>query len=464
MNFDEIHIAECVNPNAVPLPDTCGDIPDPLSCSNPLYAATHPGECLTAPRLIVKPDYAIREVGKTIEYRAFLWLDGEEVELTEGVTWNTSNIFAAVIGSSGHATAMGVGIVTVSAAYGYLYGYAQLEVIAAGECSVDGNGYVLLIDNSESSVVPFSGTYPSRLAFAKEQAKRFLDNVDFSKDTATIASFNASGAIVLSETSDVVAAKAAVDSIAQTLNTTDIQSGLESAYGALVTGRRVIILFSDGENKEGNNPVDYAISIRNASNFIMVVGLRAYGTGFKLLNRIANGGFFLNALPSNEDSISTWLAGLQSYICSGSCGPSGDVIVGTGSLNYTAFEKWTVTDGRVDLIGKNTGGPELFDVWPGNELYVDMCGSDGLGTMQTKDGLITLAAGAHSIEIVLAGNGREDRTPDVMEVSIYDGSDTLIHTEDITFTDYLTPFTAYTIDFTVGVGNVGPGAYIKVRQ
>lgn len=470
MRFDTIITAPCVNPNAVPVSatDPCGvgaggdGVTNvPIVCADPAYAAAHPGECLVAPRLIVKPQYAIREVGKSVLYKAFLWVNGTETEVT--ATWQVSNPSVAVIGtSSGNATGLLAGIVTVSATYGILNGFAQLEVIAAEGCALEGNTFVLLIDNSESSSQPFSGTYSTRLAFAKEAARNFLATIDFTKDKAAVLSFNSAGDTIAEEGATLATLQAAVDAIAQTILSTDIQQGLEAAYNLTVTGRRVIVLFSDGEHETGEDPVDYAESIRSVACIIFGIGLRASGYGFQRMNRIANGGFFLNALPTNQGDIAGYLAGLKSYICSGNCAPAGDAFVGVGQLNFTNFISWDVIAGHVDLIGKNTGGTEFYDFELGNGLYVDGCGSTAsapapgdLGTIRTKNVISIIGGNEHTVTIKIAGNKREDRTPDVTRVIVYDQTGTQIATQDFSVTDWQQAFTTYTLTFTPDGGVTG---------
>lgn len=469
MTFDTIIIAPCANPNSpAAQPATCGgdnggDGGEDSRCTDPVFAAANPGICLSAPRLIVKPDYAIREVGKTIEYRAYLWANGEETEVTDSVTWDTSNNFFAAIGGDGHATALATGIVTVSATYGLLNGYAQLEIIAEGACATAGNTYVIVIDNSKSSSGPFSSMYSSRREFAKEQARRFLDNVDFNKDHAAIIAFNGSPTVMSEESEDVVVLKTAVTAIAATENTTNLKDALVAAAEMVVTGRRVIILFSDGENKEGDNPVDYALTLRSAATFIIGVGLRANDVGFRTMNRIANGGFFLNAIPANQANIQTYLSGLQSYLCSGNCVPDGDGFFGVGELNFDRFTLWDVIAGHVDLIGKNDGGPEEYDLDPGHGLYLDGCGSvvnangdPDLGTIRTKD-LIPVTVGHQLVlKVAIAGNKRQNRTPDITTISLINQAGVTVASLVCSVTEWEQSLdTDYTLNYTVGGGVTG---------
>lgn len=482
MKFDTIIIVACANPSAPAAhAGTCGgtgnngggddDGIDNPNCADPVYAAANPGICLSAPRLIVKPDYAMREAGDAVQYKAFLWRNGNETELTEGVVWRTSNAGVSLIGAaSGNAIALAPGIVTISATWGILSAHAQLEVIAVGECANQGHTYVILIDDSQSSSAAFSSLVSSRLAFAKETARNFIDSLDLTKDKVVVMSFNSGSTVVLAESADATVIKAAIDGIAQTSGTTNIQAGLQGAYEVTATGRRVIILFTDGENKTGVDPVTYANSIRGTNALIEVIGLRASGVNFRRLEAIADGGFFINALPSNQADAGTWLEGFKSYLCSGNCAPPGNVTVGVGRLNFNAFTNWNVAGGHVDLIGKNEGGHAVFDLLPGNGLYVDLAGSTtgsgpDLGTLTTKSRFIWASGQTYTVQLRLAGNQREERTPDVVSLTIFDKNDLVIKTVDFTITDFAANFATFSTTFTPTVGQAGGlGGYIQVRQ
>jgi hypothetical protein len=74
---------------------------------------------------------------------------------------------------------------------------------------------------------------------------------------------------------------------------------------------------------------------------------------------------------------------------------------GKGVFDWTSFANWNVLAGCVDLHGNG-----LFDVQPGNGLYVDLDGSCASGgTFETKQAF-TLAPGNYILEFYLAGNNR----------------------------------------------------------
>jgi hypothetical protein len=74
---------------------------------------------------------------------------------------------------------------------------------------------------------------------------------------------------------------------------------------------------------------------------------------------------------------------------------------GVGIFNWTSFANWNVLGGCVDLHGNG-----LFDVQPGNGLYVDLDGSCAAGgSIETKQSF-TLAPGNYIFEFFLSGNQR----------------------------------------------------------
>jgi hypothetical protein len=84
---------------------------------------------------------------------------------------------------------------------------------------------------------------------------------------------------------------------------------------------------------------------------------------------------------------------------------------GTGIFNWTSFANWNVLAGCVDLHGNG-----LFDVQPGNGLYVDLDGSCATGgTIETKSAF-TLQSGTYVLEFWIAGNNRIN-TADTVNVS-----------------------------------------------
>jgi hypothetical protein len=74
---------------------------------------------------------------------------------------------------------------------------------------------------------------------------------------------------------------------------------------------------------------------------------------------------------------------------------------GVSAPNYNRFANWTVTSGYVDIIGNG-----IWDLQPGNGLYVDLDGSaSAAGTLQLRSPL-NLPAGNYLLSFKLAGHLR----------------------------------------------------------
>jgi len=82
-------------------------------------------------------------------------------------------------------------------------------------------------------------------------------------------------------------------------------------------------------------------------------------------------------------------------------------------LNFAGFTNWDITNGTVDLVG-----PGLFDILPGNGLYVDLDGSSqNAGRMESKT-TFSLLPGAYELQFDLAGNQNRAFGPDTVVVSL----------------------------------------------
>jgi len=112
---------------------------------------------------------------------------------------------------------------------------------------------------------------------------------------------------------------------------------------------------------------------------------------------------------------------------------------GVGVLNFSAFSKWTVSDGTVDLIGQGTP----YDFYPGNGLYVDLDGSTYNAGKMTSTSL-SLAPGDYELKFLLGGNAR-GAADDTVVVSVAVG---LLVNNSFTLASNF-PLSSFTLPFTV---------------
>jgi hypothetical protein len=419
------------------------------------------GTVAPAYELILKPTYVIRAIGEPAQFRAFLknTETGEETEITQGLTYRTSNTAIALIGpANGRAFGGAEGITDVSVEWNDMMAFAQMEV--TDDCANVKVGMILLVDNSQSMDMAFTTApvpegelaYPTRLALAKAFADQFVSEVNETKDYAGLIAFNQGGVTLSDLTQDMDALADAVATIAPSSDATNMGDGLSDAIAILdaaqLTGtidKKVIVLFSDGENKIGDDPIPMAQAFRDAGGIIVVVGVRASEIGFPVLKDITTEGMFINALPSNTTDAKSWLGGLKGYFCAGNCTPQGNETVSKGQLNYTGFANWDVVQGEVDLLG-GTYPYEVFNFLPGNGLYVDMAGSGPsfYGKMRSKTEFPLVAGRSYKLSFKLAGNQRFP-IPYQTRVRVENPEDSIDETIEIA--DYAQDFTDYSYTF-----------------
>lgn len=413
----------CVDPIfALAHPDICsvGPVTPPDDrCADSAFYDANPVICAGYPRLVIKPEYSITEAGKTVQYKTYVRTNGEETEVTAGLKYSANPAIAWISALDGLATAVANGITSVSVTWQNLTAYAQLEVVQS--CSSLINVFALLIDHSASMSQQFSSSYASKLAFAKAMADGFIDSVNFSKDNVAVLAFGNAGMVVEPVTSDATEAKAAVNGIVSTSEKTNIDDALAAAITVLdgTNGTHIIVLFSDGENT-GPDPLPRAKAFKESGGVILVVAERCWGVNFDLLYKISTAGFFLSAYEETQGTVQSTLQNLKSYICSGDCSPPEGTKF-TAQLNYGAFINWDVKDtgdpGTINDPGSDVHawpdlcGLGLYDVWPGNGLYVDMSGSfaQTLPAKLTSKVDFDLVAGhTYTFKIKIAGNNRLD--------------------------------------------------------
>lgn len=393
-------------------PGDPGD-PDPR-CLDPVFAAANPLICGTTTRLVIKPGIATICESKSVQFKAFLASDTEEVALTTGVKFSSSNENILVIGIlSGNATGIGAGTVTVSVEWQGLIAFAQVQISAGENCCDTMNvGMLLLIDNSKSMSDPMQ-TFGTKLNFAKEAAKAYAGDLITTKDKMAVMSFGNGEVLLQDFTNNITSLQSSISNIPSSVTTTDIEDALRDAITKInaTTGlsMRVIVIISDGEHKGSNNPLLVSQPFLDSGGVIVAMGVRAHSSGYELMSRMASGGMFINSIATNSPIAIELLRGTKGYYCAGNCQEPGNEYVAKGELNYDRFSKWDVDSsvGPVDLIGNG-----FYDFLPGNGLYVDLVGSGPpwLGKMVTKRTFDLISGNEYRLTFKLAGNHRTQNT------------------------------------------------------
>lgn len=447
MNFPNFIKDPCIS-TAPPPPD--------VRCSDPAFALAHPDICSTSPVLIIAPGTVLGCSLGSVQFQAYLSQNGKQTLLISGVVWSSSDNNTAVIGAiSGNATGITAGSATITAVYGDLQATATLEVMGTGCCTERSVATVLIVDISKSMGLVFGTGYPTRLDYAKSAAARYASETNTDKDTIGLVTFDSTADLDIPLTSDKASVQTAIGTLSPGVNLTGIGLALQAAKDALDASsadQKVMVLFSDGEDKDtvvSDDPLPIASAFKNSGGVIIVVGVRAHDSGFNLLNALATGGFFLNAYPATAQTAKDNLSGLKGYTCAGNCVPEGDAFVSKPALDYQSFTHWDVTAGKVDLFG-----PDLFDLLPGNGLYVNLGHNlaNNAGQITSKTAYTFLAGRQYRLSFYLAGNQVADLTGYSVKAEIGNG---LILNQVISMTDFEQPFTKYSFVFTVQADTTG---------
>lgn len=449
MKFGQINTAECVN--TVPPPDA--------RCSDPSFAEANPDICGVQSLLKIKPGVGMAcELG-SIQFKAFISTNGREEDVTADTIWSSSNMNVAVIGAhSGNATGLTPGDVTITATYGEKIAHASLSVLVTegGSCCRSQHvAMMLLVDTSKSMSLAFGAGYASRLVYAKAAATRFISEVNDQKDFVGLETFNDATVTTLSTPSnDIAAVGALVPPIQQTQQLTSFYNALNAAITTLDASgadREVIVLISDGEDTtaaytDATNPILLLSDFKNRGGIVICLGIRASGDGFTFLNALSTGGFFINAYPAVADTALDFFSGLKGYICAGNCTPSGDIMVPSGSFDFSGFTNWTVTEGSVDLLGEG-----FIDPVPGHGLYVNLSGSSAphRGLMTTTNSFPIISGHIYRVRIQLSSNQWTQGDDWPVFLKVYSAGGTILE-QTVLVPGFGLGFNDYNFSFTAG--------------
>jgi len=185
---------------------------------------------------------------------------------------------------------------------------------------------MLIVDRSGSMTDKEPGDKYSKIHYAKEAAKAFVDQLNMSKDRVGLASFSTDATLDMPLTSNSAQVKSKIDALVAS-GYTRMGGGIEKSNGEFNSSGRsdallAMILLSDGKaniDSKGNyNETaarEYAINEADeAKNTLGVVsytiGLGANTTNFdpELLKKIASSEFLYYYAPSAEDLMDIYMA------------------------------------------------------------------------------------------------------------------------------------------------------------
>lgn len=449
MNFDRSKNADCIIPTIPPLDPRCDDSE---------FALANPGVCPNVGAIIIKPSVLILCVNDSIQFQAYEYKNGVETLLTpDEVSFSSSDEAVFSIGArSGSGTCLSAGVVQISALHtDGRTASAALTANAEDECcDAEVIAASIVVDKSRSMTLGFGGGYTTRLNFAKAVATGFVDGMGVGTSasiTASLSTLAETPEQVVAQTATKSTLKSAITTIAQTDKKTDLLDVFTTLTDTLLledATRRVLFLISDGEHTIDSNRqavIDAATLFKSGGGIVMVVGLRASGSGYDLLQRIATGGYFINASATTATSSIAQVHYLMSLICAGICIPEGDTYEPAPALDYSAFLNFEVVSGQVNLLG-----PGLLDYLPGNGLYVEMA-SGSLGLIRTTAPISIVAGQTYRINFSVAGNQREYIAGQGVKIFVREvdaGTTDLNIFEQVVYPEWNDDFQAYGLSFT----------------
>lgn len=364
-------------------PLTCG--PTDVRCNDPEFAAANPDKCggtLATTTLLLKPSIASAIIGNTVTFTTYMVSNGVETPLALGLTYSSSSSgIASINATTGVATGIGAGVVTINVEWHGMTAHSQLSVVAT--CSDITTDYVVVIDNSKSMSSVFGGSYNTKLAFAKAAAKAFVNVLDPVTNRVAVVDFNDSASTRLNFSNSIATVKSYIDSVAQSAGDTYMYGGLRSA-NTLLNGssatRRVMLYVSDGENRPdpesaGDNPLSLAQAFTGAGNLLIVLGVRANGYGFTLLNGMASPGYFLNSVATYAATTLIDLVGFNGNLCAA-----------TGGYTSTSPSEQAPDPNPLSEVESNTFNPEGYSY---TASYTAQCPGSDVGSPVTMSATST---------------------------------------------------------------------------
>jgi tartrate-resistant acid phosphatase type 5 len=434
--------------------------------------------------LEIVPDNAGVEVGFQWGFECFAYYEDGSVEnVTLRCLWTVSDETIATISpTSGVATGVSPGTVVVTAELEGVTDTANLTVFHS--CLDDPTDVVFCVERTDSMASTSGGA--SRLQHVKEGIVAALEGFDSDRDKMALVSFAGTYATQAEDAStdatlshDFDAMRQASELLIAGGSGSSIAAGLDAARIEITTSTavaRAVVLIIDGPadtTDPGGTTSSEAAAIsaamsaasttatllRAAGVIVVVIGYAVPDAYKASLSALATSGYVWWCDDSSE--IKTTLSLLANTFCvrDGYYYVTSDQY--SAELNYYGFLNWDVIRGAVDLVGMGSNGKPLYDVLPGNGMYVDLSGTDpttwpfpithspdGLyyGKMQSKTAFSFVTGKTYRLSFYLAGNNVNRDGDFGVDVSISAG---VMSTKSIVIPDKLQPFTLFSYDFTV---------------
>lgn len=473
-----------------------GTLLNTVTMTNPRTGAGVSGICYigsAAKRVFtlqVIPSEAWVEVGFTWPYQAIAtYEDGSIEDVTLQSVWTSSDETIGTVGpSSGVALGVSPGSTTITAEFEDKSATATLFVLYS--CLDLPMEVAFLVERTDSMNQTAEGA--SRLQHAKDGIEICIDTFRDETDKIAIASFAGTYA---SQTEDATLDQAltsdfdAAKTVLQTLSASGdsgLSAGLDVVRVELISHHtagnlRAAIVIVDGPSRvtdPGGTTSSEAAAISAAMSaaatsaaqiraledtLLVIIGYSIPSAYETSLRALATAGYYYAVSTPTE--LKAVLGQLSNTFClyDGYYYYVDDTDCASPQLDYNRFLNWDVVRGCTDLCGTGSNGVSLWDVWPGQGLYLDLAGTNPLNAVQpvsttnpqdvriqSKLSFSFVTGKTYRLSFKLAGVGRNaninNNYPSKVLAAITNG----ILSETITFNLMDIPWTTYSYNFTVG--------------
>lgn len=434
--------------------------------------------------LEVLPATAAVEVGYQWPFEAFAhYEDGTTENVTLQSVWTSADESIATVSStSGLSTGVSPGTVDITATFRGESDSGSLTVLHS--CLDDAMEVVFVVERTQSMGSTSSGA--SRLQNVKDAITLALDGFNDENDFVSLVSFagtytdqteDATTDQTLTDEFDLFEDRLAALSASGTGSS--IPAALAAAQTELTSSRhsserqRAVVLVVDGPG-DVTDPGDtsteaaaIAASMADAlttANALKALGVKIIVFGYAVpeaykatLTMLATTGyawFYTDAPGFKRD-----MALLANSFCMATDYYTGDCA--SAGLDFFNFVNWDVLRGCVDLVGRGSNGVAIYDVLPGNGLYVDLVGTDsdnGIGgdtegKIATKTAFSFTSGKQYRLSFYLAGWNVP--SPPTGTFTVLASIENVLAAKTITISDRLQPFTRYEYTFTAASTTTG---------
>lgn len=252
--------------------------------------------------LILEPGFAILCDESILQFHTFLASDAGQTELTQGLTYSTSDGTIMVIDSaSGSSTKTGAGIVTISVHWRDLIASAQITCSGDGNCCADISVEIAVLRDVSASMQQLGTRESVGRKVIKEAFNPSFGGILITdgKDSVLRIDFSDTAILLVPETTNFDTFYVPSDGVAH--GNTNISDAFYLALGNFTEGKqRVILVVSDGQSWPNLTTIERESLLASAHEFksdgglIICVGIAAGSSGFGFLQALSSGGFLIN--------------------------------------------------------------------------------------------------------------------------------------------------------------------------